>query len=114
MRIYAMNRGGLSVFGGHYDPHRNEAIVLARDDVETVAVTIEYPSAPTSPSAGASSVTCSSIATNGNKLTFTLSSMNDGGYVDISATVGGAVRKVRIRARTSQYPDLYESGGEAA
>lgn len=115
MRIYVMNRGGLSVYGGLYDPHRNEAVVLVRDEDESVAVTIEYHAAPTSPTATASSLTCSTptVTASTNKVTATLSSINDGGYVDISATVGGVTKKVRIRARSQKAPDTYDEGVDA-
>lgn len=115
MRIYVMNRGGLSVYGGLYDPHRNEAVVLVRDEDESISVTIEYHDVPSSPSATASSLTCSTptLTTGTNKLTATLSSINDGGYVDISATVGGETKKVRIRARSQKAPDTYDEGVDA-
>lgn len=109
MRISVLNRGGLAVFGGHYDPHTNEATVLVRDG-ETVALVIEYPSAPTSPTKTASGVTCSTptVVTSTNKVSATLSAMNDGGYVDISVTVAGATVKVRIRASTNTDVDGYD------
>jgi hypothetical protein len=113
MRIHVHAKGGMSVYGGHYDPHRNEAIVQARDDAESVACVIEYDSAPTSPSKTASNLTCSTPTVSGSKVSCTLSAMNDGGYVDVAATVGGATKVVRIRAKTQQFPDLYESGAES-
>jgi hypothetical protein len=108
MRITALNRGGLAVYGGLYDPHLNEAVVSARDG-ETVALTIEYPSAPTSPSKTEDGVTCTTptVVTGSNKVTATLSALQDGGYVDLSATVGGVTRTVRIRARTATSTDRY-------
>lgn len=116
MRITALNRGGLAVFGGHYDPHRDEAIVLVRDDTESVAVTVEYPSAPTSPAKTTSGLTSTTptVTSGTNKITFTLSAMQDGGYADVTATVGGASRKIRIRARSAKHYDDYESASELA
>lgn len=109
MRITVLARGGLSVYGGHYDPHTDEAIVEGREG-ETVALTIEYPSAPTSPTKTADGIACTTPAvTSGtNKVTATLSSLQDGGYVDITATVGGASVTVRIRARVNSDADRYD------
>lgn len=107
MRVTALSRGGLAVHGGLYDPHANEAVVHAREN-ETVALIIEYPSAPTSPSKAENGVSCSTPAVSGNKITATLSSMRDGGYVDMAATVGGVSRKIRIRAKTDVSADAYE------
>lgn len=112
MRITVFSRGGMSVYGGLHDPHRNEAVVLARDDTETVAVTIEYPAAPSSPTKTTSSLTSTTPTVSGKKITCTLSAMKNGGYADISATVDGALKKVRIRARTQENPDLYESASD--
>jgi hypothetical protein len=107
MRITALARGGVSVYGGHYDPHRNEAIVSTRDD-ETEAVTIEYASAPTAITTLASGITTTTPAASGSKATMTLSALQDGGYLDITATVGGEARVVRIRARSQTSVDRYE------
>lgn len=111
MRITVLARGGLAVYGGHYDPHANEAVALVRED-DTVAVTIEYPTAPTSPAKTARGLTCATPAISGKTLTCTLSAINDGGYVDITATVGAATRKIRIRARNNNQIDDYASGSE--
>lgn len=107
MRITVLSRGGLAVYGGHYDPHRNEAVALVRDD-ETVPVTIDYQAAPSSPAATVSGLTCSTPAASGQKVTCTLSAMTDGAYADIAATVGGASRIVRIRAKSPAAIDKYE------
>jgi hypothetical protein len=109
MRITVLARGGLAVHGGFYDPHCDEVVVQARDD-ETVPVVIEYPTAPTSPSKSEDGITSTTPAvTSGtNKVTCTLSALQDGGYVDISAAVGGALRKIRIRARAQSDVDRYE------
>lgn len=106
MRITALSRGGLGVFGGHYDPHRDEAIVTCRDG-ETEAVAVEYPSAPTSVSTAASGITATTPTISGNVVSLTLSGLNDGGHVDVTAAVGGAVRLVRIRARSQTTVDRY-------
>jgi hypothetical protein len=111
MRITVLNRGGLGVFGGHYDPHADEAIVTARED-ETVSLTIEYPSAPTAPAVSDSSgISCTTpVVTSGtNKITAALSAIQDCGTVDISATVGGATKIVRIRGRAWTSIDRYDS-----
>lgn len=108
MRITVLSRGGLSVYGGDYNPKTNEAEFQIRDG-ETVPVTIEYPSAPSSPSKSTSGITSTTPAASGNTVTCTLSSINDNGYADISATVGGVTKKVRIRARTDVETDQYSS-----
>jgi hypothetical protein len=107
MRITALSRGGLAVYGGLYDAHRDEAVVQTRDG-ETEAVTIEYASAPTAITTLASGITTTTPAASGSKATMTLSSLQDGGYLDITATVGGEARLVRIRARSQTGVDRYE------
>lgn len=107
MRIFAQNRGGLAVFGGLYDPHTDEAVVRTRDG-ETVALTIEYPDTPTSPSKAESGITASEPSVSGSKVTTTLTALQDGGYIDFTATVGGQVRKVRVRARSGSSVDRYD------
>lgn len=107
MRIAALNRGGLAVFGGDYDPHEGEAIVSARDG-ETVALTIEYPSAPSAMTKTESGISCTTPAISGVKATTTLSGIQDAGYVDITATVGGAARVIRVRGQANTDTDRYE------
>jgi hypothetical protein len=107
MRITVLNRGGLAVYGGHYDPHTNEAIVRVREG-ETVALTVEYPSAPTAPAKASSGIACTTPTVTGSKVAATLSAMQEGGYCDITATVAGATRKVRIRAKADTQADHYE------
>lgn len=113
MRIHVHARGGLSVYGGHYDPHRHEAIIERSREDETVALTIEYPSAPTSPSVEVSGISCTTPAvTSGtNKVTATLSGLDNNGYADISATVGGALKKIRI-ATSSPGGDAYSGSSD--
>lgn len=106
MRITVLARGGLAVYGGSYDPHRNEVAINARDG-ESVGVTIVYPSTPTVTSASASGITASTPAVSSSKLTTTLTGIQDGGYVDITATVGGEVRVIRIAARSRTPVDRY-------
>lgn len=110
MRIFLMARGGFSVFGGHYDAHRNEGVVEIRDG-ESRALTIEYPSAPTSPSTSGSGITASAPVVSGNKITTMLSAMNNGGWLDLTATVGGETRTVRVRCRNQTWVDRYDCGG---
>lgn len=107
MRITALQRGGLAVYGGFYDPHANEAIVQVRDG-ESVGVTIEYPSAPSAITTAVSGATTTEPAISGVKAALTLSGLNDGGRVDITATVGGAQRTIRIRAESCTRPDRYD------
>ena len=106
MRISVLARGGLSVQGGHYDPHDDEAYVLLRDG-ETASLVIEYPSAPTLPSKAEAGLASTTPTISGLTLNATLSAPKDGGYVDITATFGGQIRTVRIRARTPSLPDGY-------
>lgn len=107
MRISVLARGGLSVHGGDYDPKGDQAIVQTREG-ETVSLTIEYPSAPTAMTKAESGVSCTTPAISGSKATATLSGIQDEGYVDISATVGGERRVVRIRGRADVETDRYE------
>lgn len=111
MRITVLARGGLAVYGGSYDPHRNEVAINTREG-ESVGVTIAYPSTPSSTSRSASGLTASAPAVSGSKLTTTLTSISDGSYVDITATVGGQVRVIRITARSRTPMDRYETSGE--
>lgn len=108
MRITVFNRGGMAVYGGHYDSREDEAIVTARDG-ETVALTIEYPSAPTSPTKAESGITSTTPAvTSGtNKVTASLSSIQDAGYVDFTATVGGASKTIRVRGKSQTEVERY-------
>lgn len=106
MRITVQARGGLSAYGGVYDQHRNEVEIQVRVG-ETSAVTIEYPSAPTAPSVAVSGVTASAPAVSDNKLTLTLSDLQTSGRADVTATVGGEVRTIRIRVITPLNPDRY-------
>lgn len=107
MRITLLNRGGLSVYGlGHYDAHTDEAVIAAGEN-ETRAVTIDWGAAATVVSKQESGITATSPSTTGAKTTLTLSSIQDGGYVDVLATVSGEARKVRIRGRSSDSQDGY-------
>lgn len=106
MRITLHARGGFAVYGGSYDPHTNEAVVETRDG-ETVALTIEYPSAPTNVTKTESGISTTTPSISTTKLTTTLSGIEDGGYVDITATVGGQVRKVRVRGSSQTETDRY-------
>lgn len=109
LRITAHARGGLSVYGpGYYDAKRNEAVALTRED-ETLKVVIEHASAATSPAKETSGVTSSTPTVSNNQVSLTLSALQDNGYADITATVGGATSKVRIRAKTETTTDTYAS-----
>lgn len=107
MRVTVLSRGGLAVYGGHYDPHRNEACFDVRDG-EGVAVTVEYPSAPTTPAIAVSGLTASAPTVSGNKITTTLTAIDDCGHADLTAVVGGVDRVVRLRARSPSPLDRYE------
>lgn len=107
MRITALRRGGLAVFGGHYDAHRDEATVTCRDG-ETEAVTIEYASPPSAITTTGTGISATTPSISGNKATLTLSALQDGGRLDIKATVGGEAHIVRIRARSQTGVDRYE------
>jgi hypothetical protein len=111
VRITALNRGGLAVFDGHYDPHRDEAIVEARDG-ETKAITIDYGSAPSALATSGSGITATAPTVSGTKATLTLSALQDNGRLDVTATVGGETRLVRIRARTQSVIDRYCFDGD--
>jgi hypothetical protein len=106
MRISVLARGGLAVYGGHYDPHCNAACFAVRDG-EGVQVTVEYPGAPTTPSVAVSGLSASAPAISGNKVSLTLTAVQGGGYADLSAIVGGVTRTIRIRARTPETIDRY-------
>lgn len=109
MRITFLARGGLSVYGGIYDPHRNEVVLYARDG-ETSAVTIEYPDAPTAATVALDGVGSTAPAISGNKVSLTLSGIQNGGKADITATIDGEARIVRIRGRAPAPVDRYDIG----
>ncbi len=111
LRITALARGGLSVYGGLYDPHRDEAVIQVRDG-ETSAVVIEYPSAPTAVATTGTGITTTAPTVSGLKASLTLSGMTDGGRLDVTATVGGSARLIRIRARGCSPVDRYDCGSE--
>lgn len=112
MRIFALARGGLAVFGGHYDPHADEAVVQVREG-ETVALTVEYVDVPSSMTASGSGITSTTPTVAGAQAALALSELRGGGYLDIEATVGGAVRKIRVRANSDTALDGYDSAGVA-
>lgn len=107
MRITVFSRGGMSAYGADaYDPHTNEAVISARDG-ETIALTIEYPSAPTSPTTSSDGISATTPAISGNTITSTLSGVTDGGSIDITATVGGEVKTIRLRGRSPNETERY-------
>lgn len=109
MRITLHARGGLSVYGGgFYDPHTNEAIIMASEG-ETAKLTIEYPSAPSSPTKTEDGISATTPTISGSKLTSTLSGFRDGGHITFTASSGGETRKVRIRSVLRDRPDGYSS-----
>lgn len=102
-----MSRGGLSIYGqGFYDPHADEAIIPAREN-ETKRLTIDFGSAPTGVTKAESGISATTPTTSGNTITTTLSGIVDNGYVDFQATIGGEVRKVRVRGRSADQQDGY-------
>jgi hypothetical protein len=110
MRLTVFSRGGFSVYGGGaiaYDPHTNEAVISARDG-ETVTLTIEYPSAPTSPTTSGDGISATTPVITDNTITTTLSGITEAGSIDITATVGGEAKTIRIRgvspSDTERYP----------
>jgi hypothetical protein len=111
MRITALARGGLSVYGSLYDAHRDEAVIQCRDG-ETEAVTLEYPSAPSAITTTGSGITATAPVITGNAATLTLSGLQDVGRLDISATVGGETRIIRVRARSQTMIDRYSFSDE--
>jgi hypothetical protein len=106
MRITIHARGGFSVYGGSRDPRTNEALVYARDG-ETVALTIDYPSAPSSLTKSEDGISATTPTITGDTASTTLSSIQDGGTIDITATVAGEVRIVRVRGVAQSEADLY-------
>lgn len=97
MRITALSRGGLGVFGGHYDPHKDSAILTMRQG-ESRTITIEYASSPSEVAISTSGFTTTAPVISGNKASFNVSGVSDRGLLDITAIVGGEVRDIRIRA----------------
>lgn len=107
MQITLHARGGFSVYGGSRDPRTNEAVIYTRDD-ETIALSIDYPSAPTNITTASSGISATTPVIAESQATTTLSGIQDGGYIDITATVGGEVKTVRVRGiaqtETERYP----------
>lgn len=95
MRIAALSRGGLAVFGGHYDARKNEAVNRGRD--ETVAVTIEYPSDVSDVTAKGCGLTVDDVTTNGSKVILVLTAIGHCAHAEVFATVAGALRVMKIR-----------------
>jgi hypothetical protein len=108
MWITVLSRGGLAVYGGVYDPHLDAAVVTARDG-ETVPLIIDYPEAPSAPTKTESGISSTTPTVSGTKLTATLSAIQEEGYVDITATTGGAQRTVRIKGRSRSEVERYET-----
>lgn len=97
MRITALARGGLSVHNGFYDPRTNEAVLRCRVG-ETFALVIEYPSAPTSMATSGAAFEATVPEISGNKATIYLIPAQANESMDVTASVGGASRTVRLRA----------------
>lgn len=107
MRITVLARGGSAAYGADaYDPHTNETLVSAREG-ETIALTVEYPSPPTSPTVSTDGISATTPAISGNTLTTMLSGIDEDGTLEITATVGGAVKTIRIRGRSPSETERY-------
>lgn len=107
MRVSVLNRGGLAVFGGDYDPGCNEARFSTIFD-DTVPVTIEFPGAPSSPTVTASGLVASTPAASGNFVTLTLSYVNAGASALVRAIIGGQVRNILLRQQGPVFRDGYD------
>lgn len=116
MRITVLNRGGLAVYGGHYDA-KNDTAILETNQGETVVVQLEYASPPSSMAAREAGISSGAISISGNVATVTLTDIQVGGRIGITATVDGAARVVNIAngqggavatggADTADIPDL--------
>jgi hypothetical protein len=101
MRITFLSRGGLSVYGGIYDPHKDAAALAIRQG-ETRTITLEYPGPPTGVEISASGFTVGAATVSGNKVSFNVSGISHGGILDVTAAVNGEVRDVRIIAEVRQ------------
>lgn len=96
MRVTLLQRGGYAVQGrGSYDPRQN-AIVLNLGEDESRAIVLDYQAAPTSTSKEENSLTCSSLTTSGNTLSFTITDAQDGAELIIQATVNSEVTRTRF------------------
>jgi hypothetical protein len=113
MRVSVLNRGGLAVFGGSYDAKRDEAVFASIHD-DTVPVTLEYASAPSSPTVTTSGMVASEPAAAGNLVTVTLSYIGEGSTAMVRAIVGGQVKNVLIRQQGPVFRDGYDTDGAAA
>ncbi|MDM8352889.1 hypothetical protein [Brevundimonas diminuta] len=99
MRITVINRGGLSVYGGSYDPRRNAAVT---DKTTQQTVTVEFPQAITAATLTGDGLTVGSVTVEANKATFTISGC---GSADLIATMGDERPAVRIITPRDQSTD---------
>lgn len=100
MRITALNRGGLSVVGGDYDPRKDEVAVQVRPG-ETVKLVIDYLSPPTELATAGSGFQATVPEISGDTATIYLDTGLNDQVLDISARVDGSTRTVRLRAVVS-------------
>jgi hypothetical protein len=95
MRITVLNRGGLAVYGGSYDPKRRAAIA---DTDQQQTVEIIYPATITALAITQDGeMTIGTVTISGTKATFTISGT---GSLEAIATMGDERPKVVIEAET--------------
>lgn len=95
MRITVLQRGGLSVYGGTYDPRRNVAITDT-DQLQTVEII--YPATITAATLTENGIDAGAVTVSTTKASFTISGT---GSLEIVATMGSDRPKVVIQAETS-------------
>ena len=94
MRITVLQRGGLSVYGGSYDPKRN---VAKTDTDQQQTVEIIYPATITAVALSEDGIDAGTPAVSGTKATFTISGS---GSLSIIATMGDERPRVVIEAES--------------
>lgn len=101
MRITVLARGGLSVYGGSYDPKRR---IAKADTDQQQTVEIIYPSTITAVAITKNGIDAGTVSVASNKATFTISGT---GSLEAIATMGDERPKVVIEAETQGSTDGY-------
>lgn len=99
MRITVLKRGGLSVFGGTYDPRAN---VARTDTDQQQTVEIVFPDSITALALTENGIDAGTVTISTTKATFTISGS---GSLECIATMGSERPKVVIQAETQGSAD---------
>jgi len=101
MRITLLQRGGLSVYGGSYDPKRN---VARTETDQQQTVTIEFPETVTALTMSENGIDAGTVTIDDTQASFTISGT---GSLECVATMGSERPKIVIEAETGCSNDGY-------